>query len=219
MEVQQSTDPQQHQQSSLVEWAVGRQSKTQSSSSKGEPHKTEVPILKATPSGILCALLDAVGQDASAAEAARRAAEPFEQYTHQSLTELFARSDKALESGNGVAVTAAMFNVGFNTISWFGVGHVKGVLFRRSPAADPRFHRLELVSGLLGTGQVRLREICLPIKPGDLLIFATEGISDSFVEALPIDGKPRVVADQLMAKYCAPDADCCMIVVRYLGLP
>ncbi|HEY9772367.1 MAG TPA: hypothetical protein V6C81_01005 [Planktothrix sp.] len=212
MEVQ-TTDQQQQHQSSLVEWAVARQFRT-INSAKGE---TEIPILKATPSGIVCALIDGVGEDATAIEAAKRAAQPFEEYTHQSLTELFARSEKSLKAGTGVALTAAMFNVGFNTISWFGIGNVNGVLFRRSPAADPRYHRIELISGLIGTGQVRLREMCLPIKPGDLLIFATEGVADTFVEALPIDGKPRLVADQLMAKYCAPDTDCAMIVVRYLG--
>ena len=217
MNVQQTPDQQQqHQPSSLVEWAVGRQSRQQTSG-KSESHRAHIPLLKATPSGIICALIDGVGQDAAAERAAQLAAAPFEEYTHQSLTELFARADKAGAASGGVAVTAAMFNVGFNTISWFGVGHVQGTLFRRSPAADPRYHKLELVSGLLGTGQVRLRESCLPIKPGDLLIFATENISQSFVEALPIDGKPRLVADQLMAKYCTPDTDSAMIVVRYLG--
>jgi serine/threonine protein phosphatase PrpC len=221
MEVQQSTDQPQHQQSSLIEWAVGRHTKKEQENplKTNELHKTEIPIVKATPSGILVALVDGVGQGQAAADAARRVAGPFEEYTHQTLVDLFARADKSAQGTNGVAVTGAMFNVGFNTISWLGVGHVHGVLYRRSPAADPRFHKLERISGLLGTGSVRLRELCLPIKPGDLLLFATEGMSDDFVEALPIDGKPRVVADTLMAKYCAPDSECAMIVVRYLGLP
>jgi len=211
MELQNSMEQQQQQQSSLIEWAKAKQEKPQ------PPHKTEIPVVKATPSGILVGLVDGVGQGPASEEAAQLAADTLQEYTHQSLSELFARCERACGGTKGVAMSAAIVNSGFNTISWFGAGHVQGVLFRRSPAAEPRIHKLERFNGLVGTGQIRLRELCLPIKPGDLLIFASEGVLDSFVEALPIDGKPRVVADQLLSKYCQENHDCSIVVVRYLG--
>jgi negative regulator of sigma-B (phosphoserine phosphatase) len=209
MELQKSMEEQQH--SSLIEWAQAKQEKPQ------PPHKTEIPVVKATPSGILVGLIDGVGQGQGAEEAAQLAATTLQEFTHQSLSELFARCERACGGTKGVAISAAIVNPGVNTISWFGAGHVQGVLFKRSPAAEPRLHKLDRFNGLVGTGQIRLREMCVHIKPGDLLIFASEGVSDTFVEALPIDGKPRLVADQLLAKYCQEDTDCSIVVVRYLG--
>ncbi len=148
---------------------------------------------------------------------AREAAEVLAEFTNQSLIELLARVEKKCRSPQGLAINALLANTGVNTISWFGAGNVKGILFHRNAAADPRWQRLDNSPENLGTGQCMLREMRVPVKPGDLIIFATEDVSDSYIEALPIDGKPRVVADALMSQYCAEGTDCAMVVVRFLG--
>lgn len=206
--VQQSAQTQQ--QSALVEWAVGRR--------KNEPgDDTVVPVVKSTPNGILVGLIDANGRGEKPLRAAQIAASVLESWTHHPLVEMINRLDKECRGTTGVAVNAAIFTNSYNSVNWFGVGNIRGVVFRRSPAANPRHVVLDQVQGLVGTDQFRLRELCQPVKPGDLVIFASDGLDPSFVEALPIDGKPRVVADQLLENYCLAGRDAVIIVVRYLG--
>lgn len=208
MELQHSAGHQTHQ-NSLVEWAVGRKEK-----SKG-PHKALLPVVKPSPSGLAAGLIDAIGPFEPAMEVAKTAASVIEEYTHQSLIDLFARAENRCGGTDGVSMSAFLVTRGF--VNWYGVGCVQGTLFRRNAAAEPRITYLERSPEVLGTGRCTLKEFRLPMKPGDLIILSTVGVADEFVEALPIDGKPRVVADQLLANYCKEDMDCAIIVVRYLG--
>ncbi len=210
MELQESTQ-QQPQQSSFIEWAVGGKEKSQGA------HRALLPVVKSSPRGTLAALIDADGIGADALELAKTAASVLEEYTHQPLIELFARCEKICRGTAGVAMSAVIANSGANTVTWYGVGNVQAVLFHRNAAAEPRIEKLEKNTELLGRGQCMLREYCVHVKPGDLIIFASEGLASNFVEALPIDGKPRLVADELLAKYGKENADCAIVVVRYLG--
>jgi hypothetical protein len=210
MEVQQTIDQQSHH-SAFIEWAVARKEKPDG------PHRVLLPTVTSSPGGTIAALIDTHSTEEAAAELAREAAEVLAEFTNQSLIELLARVEKKCRSPQGLAINALLANTGVNTISWFGAGNVKGILFHRNAAADPRWQRLDNSPENLGTGQCMLREMRVPVKPGDLIIFATEDVSDSYIEALPIDGKPRVVADALMSQYCTEGTDCAMVVVRFLG--
>jgi len=210
MELQQSTGPP-PQPSSFIEWAVARKEKSQG------PHKALLPVVKSTPSGTLAVLIEANGLGDEGMELAKYAATVWEDYTYQALTELFNRCEHLCRGTSGVAVSAVLINSRSHSISWCGAGNVQGVLFHRNAAAEPRYHRLITDNALLGSGSCILREMRVPVKPGDLVIFASDGVSPKFVDALPIDGKPRLVADELLANHCKEDTDCALVLVRYLG--
>lgn len=213
MELQrEKTEQHEHEQhGSVIEWAVARQQ----TSETGGP--ALIPVVKATPNGILICLIDGLGQGPEAQNLAHVAEELMKEYTHQSLTELFGRCDNALRGTSGVSMTAAIISTGMNMVSWFGVGNVQATLFHRSPVADPRCHWLDRFNGVVGNSQYSFREMRLQIKPGDLLILATEGFGSDFTSLLPIDGKPRGVADQLLAAHARPETDSLIVVVRYMG--
>lgn len=210
MELQQSSQSQ-AQQSSFIEWAVGRKEKPNG------PHRALLPIVKSSPSGTVAAVIDAILTGDEGIELANTAASVLEEYTHQPLVELFSKTENRCRGSKGVAMSAIQVITGQNMVSWWGVGNVQAVLFHRNPAADPRIERIERNTDLLGTGQCILREYRVHVKPGDLIILASGGLNEEFIEALPIDGKPRLVADELLAKYCKDDTDCAIVVVRYLG--
>ncbi|MGH9549076.1 MAG: SpoIIE family protein phosphatase [Terriglobales bacterium] len=209
MELQSSTSAHE-QQHSFVEWGVGKK--------KNLPGDDSIlPVVRSTPSGLMVAIVDANGRGEKPVTAAKNAAAVLEEWTHQSLTDVLNRVDKAVRGTTGVAINIAMIGLHAHTITWAGVGNVQGLLFHRSPAANPRYANLDLVPGLVGTPSFRSREMSQPVKPGDLLIFASDGLAANFIEALPIDGRPRVVADQLLASYAQESRDTVIIVVRYLG--
>ena len=174
-------------------------------------------MVKSTPSGFLIAVVDALQDGHEGTRAAKLAAEVFESYTHQSLIDLFNRADRACKESGGCSVSAAIFNTSYHTVSWFGVGNIQGYLHHRSPIADPRYHWLKLQQGFVGDNQFTIRETTYPVRMGDVLILASDGIRPEFSSALPIEGKPRIVADALLAQYALPEDDSLILVTRYLG--
>jgi hypothetical protein len=202
---------QQQQQTSVVEWAVGRRTKD------AEQLGSLTSVVKSTPSGFLIAVIDATQDGKDGNFAAKAAAEIFEGFTHHSLVDLFNRADRCAKETGGCSISATIFNTSYHTATWFGVGNVQGYLHHRSPTADPRYRWLKLQQGFVGDNQFTIRENTHSIHMGDVLILATTGIRPEFAGALPIEGKPRVVADALLAEYARPEDDALMLVTRYLG--
>src|ERR1700735_5609381 len=108
---------QQQQQSSMVEWAVARRSV-----STRETESGQTSVVKSTPSGFLIALICGLRERNEGVKAARAVAEVFESFTHQPLSELFSRADRASKDTGGCSVAAAVFNTSYHTVSWLGVG-------------------------------------------------------------------------------------------------
>ncbi len=197
--------------SSTVEWAVARRT---------APGRTQAPeqyVVKNTPNGFLIAIIDGMAHSPEALTACQLAIEVLNEYTHQNVVTLFERCDRACKRTSGVSITAAIFNTSYNTVSWFGVGNVEAVLWHRNPNSDPRYHALVQQPGLVGHGLLSLKELSLPVRAGDLLILASDGIKPGISEALPIEGKSKVVADALLQSHGRPDDDATILVTRYLG--
>jgi hypothetical protein len=55
------------------------------------------------------------------------------------------------------------------------------------------------------------------ILPGDLVVFATDGIERRFRDRMIEGTNPQEVADRLMASYRKPTDDALVLVARYLG--
>lgn len=202
---------QQQQHSSVVEWAVGRRTKST------EQLSSITSVVKSTPTGFLVAVIDATQDGKDGKAAANAAAEVFEGFTHHSLVDLFNRADRCAKETGGCSISATIFNTSYHTATWFGVGNIQGYLHHRSPTADPRYRWLKLSQGFVGDNQFSIREITHPVRSGDLLVLATSGIRAEFAGALPIEGKPRLVADTLLHQFAREDDDALMLVTRYLG--
>ncbi|HEY9679414.1 MAG TPA: hypothetical protein V6C76_15510 [Drouetiella sp.] len=203
---------QQHtQQISVVEWAVGHRAKSANQIS------SLTSVVKSTPSGFLVAVIDATQDGKDGNSAARAAAEIFEGYTHHSLVDLFNRADRCAKETGGCSISAAIFNTSYHTVTWFGVGNVQGYLHHKNPESNPRYRWLKLSQGFVGDNRFSIRENTHPVRMNDVLVLATSGIRSDFAGALPIEGKPRVVADTLLQQFAREDDDALMLVTRYVG--
>lgn len=197
--------------SANVEWAIGKKTV------EGSTRPAEHHLVKSTPTGFLIAIVDAIGTDDEAFAAGQTAIAILDDYTHQSMPTLFDKCDRALKNTSGVAITAAVFNTSYNTVSWFGVGNIEGLLWHRSMHTSPRYHQLALQTGLSGQGLNSLNEKCLPVQPGDLVILTSDGLFPGVVEALPIEGRPRAVADKILQDYAKDNEEATLLIARYLG--
>lgn len=177
----------------------------------------DLHLVKPLPNGVLLAALDGIGHGDEAAAAARAAVDVLENHAEISLPPLVSRCHAALTRTRGVVMTLAFLDHLAGTLTWLGVGNVEALLVRANPAAKPGAERVLLRSGLVGYQLPQLRESVLPITPGDLLVFATDGIGPGFACGWERNRPSQEIADHIMERHFRGTDDALVLVVRYLG--
>jgi len=57
----------------------------------------------------------------------------------------------------------------------------------------------------------------IPLRRGDLLIFATDGVARCFADDLDVTGSTAEIAERIMSRHWKADDDALSLVARYLG--
>jgi len=182
----------------------------------GEAENGDRYIVRPFAGGVLAAVVDGLGHGHEAAEAARIAVATLEQCPCEPLPTLFRRCHERLRGTRGVVMSAASFRAGERTMLWLGVGNVEGLMKRATPGIASS-ERLLLRGGLVGSYLPRLDVSLLPAHPGDVLIFASDGVRSSFADEEPQDLPAQKAADRLLAHHCRGTDDALVLVVRFLG--
>lgn len=164
----------------------------------------------------MAAVVDGVGHGKEAARAARSAIAALEQSGGESPVALFRRCHEHLRTTRGVVMSLAAFNASDNTLTWLGVGNVEGLLLRRHVHDLPAQERLLQRPGVLGDSLPRLAASVVQITAGDILVFATDGISQRFVDSTNLSDSPRLIADRILAQFGCDTDDALVLVARYL---
>jgi serine phosphatase RsbU (regulator of sigma subunit) len=177
----------------------------------------DLAVVAPTAAGVVVAVMDGLGHGSAAAEAAEAAAGIVRRFPAEPLEELVGRCHRALRATRGVAMSLAFFAAGANTMTWLGVGNVEGVLWRagRPPARES----LLLRGGVVGYRLPSLRSATLAVGPGDILVLATDGITDKFLDHPTIGRDPASLAADILARFRRSGDDALVFVARYLGLP
>jgi len=125
---------------------------------------------------------------------------------------------QALAGSRGVVMSLAYVGDVQPSLTWLGVGNVEGVVLYAAPKARPARASLVTRGGIVGGAELpQLRADMVPVAPGDLLIFATDGIREGFAEGLPTDATPQQLADQILARSGKGTDDALVLVARYAG--
>ncbi len=185
----------------------------------GEATGGDLGIVVTVPRGTLVAAIDGAGHGPNAARAAAAAADVVRGFAGDDLRLLVRDCDEALRPTRGAAVSIALLSIADGQLTWAGVGNVEGRLVRRHPKQQRTNVSLPLVSGVLGRGLPRIKPTTVDLTVGDLLIFATDGVSASFADWLQPTGRPREIAEQIASAHRKSEDDTLVLVVRYLGRP
>jgi serine/threonine protein phosphatase PrpC len=102
-------------------------------------------------------------------------------------------------------------------LTWIGIGNVEGRLLRADSSASPPSESVLLRSGLVGYQLPALHASVLPIGPGDLLIFATDGVHAAFDQGINLADSAQKIADRILNRCFKGTDDALVLVVRYLG--
>jgi hypothetical protein len=181
----------------------------------GEVESGDQYVVHPLPGGVLLAVVDGLGHGPRAAAAARDAVAILQAHAHEPLVPLVKRCHEALRRTNGVVMTLAAFHSGDNVLTWLGVGNVEGLLVRGDALASPSRDTVLQRGGVVGYQLPPLQTSVLAVNPGDVLIFATDGVRGRFADGLDLDRPPQEIAVEVLAAHAKPSDDAMVLVARF----
>ncbi len=179
----------------LIEWGMAAQAQNNHTES-GDQY-----LVESFPKGVLVAVIDGLGHGDKAAAVAKTAVATLKEQAHLSVASLLKACHKRLRGTRGVVMSLTSFKAQNNTMTWLGVGNVKGFLVRANGATGPTNERLLLRGGIVGYRLPTLRPVAVSVRQGDTLIFATDGLRSSFAEELRLGNSPQQMADHIFARH------------------
>ena len=183
----------------------------------GESANGDLHLVVELPDGALVAAVDALGHGPEAARAAVRAVECLAARPADPIPELLRRCHHALLGTRGVVISVATFDQRNGVMTWAGIGNVEGVLIRSGRHRPSTRSGLINLGGILGGEPPEIRAQQLPVEPGDVLVFATDGIRREFVEQIDPQRPPDEMARDLLMRHAKGSDDALVLVVRYRG--
>jgi serine phosphatase RsbU (regulator of sigma subunit) len=166
----------------------------------------------------LFGVLDGLGHGTEAATAAMRAADVISDSRTEPLEVLFLLCHQALADTRGVAMTLAQLDFEAATMRWIGVGNVTANLVAKAASGVEVRSCALLASGTVG---YRLPEVLHPnsvaIRPGDLLVLASDGISEDYLDSIDFAGPAMTTAEQILDKHAKETDDALVLTARHRG--
>lgn len=188
----------------------------------GEKVCGDTCLVKTFEHGVLIAVADGLGHGEEAHVAGQLAMDTLERHAAEEAPELLKRCHQVLKGSRGAAISLASINDRRDIMTWIGVGNVDALLVHyASDMLDSE--RLLTRAGVVGFQLPSLRPQSMPIAPGDLLIFVSDGIRGAFAEAWSIvdplskHGDVQAIADQILEVFGKSSDDALVMVVRYGG--
>ena len=166
----------------------------------------------------LFGVIDGLGHGPDAATAALRAVDAVERARAERLEILVQLCHRVLEGTRGVAMTLARVDFAAGTLTWTGVGNVTGDLVAKAATGIHVRSSARLTGGIVG---YRIPEIkpaqVVSIRAGDLIVLATDGIAEDFVEHIDFAASAMVIAEAILNKHAKETDDAMVLAARHRG--
>jgi negative regulator of sigma-B (phosphoserine phosphatase) len=195
-----------------IEWGIATRCRL------GEATSGDLAVVSLLPDGALVAGIDGLGHGREAARAASRAAATVRESPSQDLVPLIQRCHGALRGTRGAAISLAFVSASESRMTWLGVGNVEGRVLSGDPAAMQPKSSLALGRGVPGHELPTVQAATITMRPGDVLLFATDGVDPGFADSLELSGSSQAISERILADHWRPSDDALVIVVRYLGI-
>jgi negative regulator of sigma-B (phosphoserine phosphatase) len=167
--------------------------------------------------GMVFAVIDGLGHGPAAAAAAGIAIAALDRHVGDPVTQLLHHCHEALRGSRGVTMSLAAFNTEDAMLTWIGVGNVECALLHLD--AGLPYDKLLLRNGVVGVRPPSLRAEELPVRPGDVLTMATDGVTAERALCISMHGRPEAMADEILANGRKGTDDALVLVARYRGAP
>jgi negative regulator of sigma-B (phosphoserine phosphatase) len=195
-----------------IEWGIASRCRL------GEITSGDLGIVQLLPEGALVAGIDGLGHGREAAHAARRAAAVMRGSPGDDLVALVHRCHTALRGTRGAAISVAFVSASDSRMTWLGVGNVEGRVLSGDPAATRAKGSLALGRGVPGHELPAMQAATITVRPGDVLLLATDGVHAGFADSLELSGSSQSISERIVSDHWKRSDDALVIVVRYLGM-
>jgi len=165
----------------------------------------------------LVAAVDGLGHGREAARAAASVVDTLTAFADEPLDSLTERCHEELRDRRGAVLSLARFCASDDTVTWLGVGNVEGRLLRSAGSGRISVESLIPARGIAGDRMAELEDATLPVRRGDVVVLATDGIEPAFADTLQPEGTAEELAARVLAEFSKPKDDALVVVARYLG--
>ena len=177
----------------------------------------DLTVVTSMEAGTLVAAVDGAGHGSEAVRAAECARGVLEAFAGPDVAGVVTRCHEALRSTRGAAMSLAFVSTAAGVLTWLSVGNVMGTLVTGDGLGPRRQTWLATPGGVAGHQLPALHPRQLPLRRGDVLVLATDGVDAGFADALELSGSPEAIAERLMERHWTGRDDAAAIVVRHLG--
>ena len=105
-----------------------------------------------------------------------------------------------------------------DNLRWIGIGNVTANLVAKHPAGVEVRSSARLAGGIIG---YRIPEIVasqeVSIRPGDLLVIATDGIAEDHLDNIDFAAPAVTIAEQIVRSHGRDDDDALVLAARHRG--
>jgi phosphoserine phosphatase RsbX len=168
--------------------------------------------------GALFGVLDGLGHGAEAAEAANLGVDIVQTARAEPLDALVQRCHRGLSGTRGAAMTLARIDFRTDMLSWIGIGNVAADLVAKHPAGVEVRSSARLIGGIVG---YRMPDVLapqlVPIRPGDLLVIASDGIVEDHLDDIDFAAPALVIAEQILSNHAKDTDDALVLAARHRG--
>jgi serine phosphatase RsbU (regulator of sigma subunit) len=167
----------------------------------------------------LFGVVDGLGHGPAAAEAALRAVDVVRRGSSERLEVLIQVCHRVLAGTRGVAMTLARVDFAAGTLTWTGVGNVTADLLTKAPTGVHVRSSARLTAGIVGyrIPETRPAQV-ISIRPGDLLVISTDGISEDYLDHIDFAAPAVVIAEELLGKDAKETDDAMVLAARHRGV-
>lgn len=184
---------------------------------EGEEVSGDCACIGHSDAGVLIAVVDGLGHGVEAGEAAQRARAVLEDASMGvRVTEALHGCHAALRGTRGAVIAVAAFPAGACAMEWVAVGNIEGVLVR-GRSGPPGREMIVQRPGIVGHHMPRLRSATVPVRTGDALLFATDGVRREVAHAARQRGPARVEgsAAKLLEEFATGNDDALLLTAHY----
>ena len=166
----------------------------------------------------LFGVIDGLGHGPAAAMAALRAVDTLEKARSERLEVLVQLCHRVLEGTRGVAMTVARVDFGAGLLAWTGVGNVAADLVAKAATGTQIRSSARLTGGIVGyrIPEIRPAQV-VSLRAGDLIVMATDGITDDHVDHIDFAASATVIAEEILSKYAKESDDALVLAARHRG--
>jgi phosphoserine phosphatase RsbX len=167
----------------------------------------------------LFGVIDGLGHGPDAATAAIRAVDVLKHARNERLEVLVQLCHRVLSGSRGAAITLARVDFGAGTLTWTGVGNVAAHLVAKAPTGSHIRSSARLAAGIVGYRIPEIRPaLIVPLRAGDLIVIATDGITEHHLDHIDFAGSATVIANEMLGKHAKQTDDALVLAARHRGV-